>query len=164
MHREERPAQVNDALLWWLRLGTKMGKLFHLLIAVALTFGFARTALADDAPLEINGAITISADDLIALVQTTSDLVIIDNRTIADYDAGHIEGALHLVDSEITEEAVLARIAKSKDAPVIFYCNGVKCGRAANATIKAVQWGYSRVYYYALGMAQWKQRGLPLVR
>jgi len=66
---------------------------------------------------------------------------------------------VHLVDSDITGEAVLARIVKSKNEPVLFYCNGVKCGRAANATAKAVSWGYTKVYYYALGMAQWKERG-----
>jgi rhodanese-related sulfurtransferase len=114
--------------------------------------------------LAIKGAISISADDVIALVQTNPNLTIIDNRAVADYEAGHIEGAVHLVDSDITNETVLARIVKSKNAPVLFYCNGVKCGRAANATTKAVSWGFTRVYYYALGMAQWKERGLPLVR
>jgi rhodanese-related sulfurtransferase len=141
-----------------------MSKLFRLIAVVVLTFGLPAAAMAGDAPLSINGAVTINADDLISLVQTSSDLVIVDNRTIADYDAGHIEGALHLIDTDMTGEEVLARIAKSKDAPILFYCNGVKCGRAANATIKAVGWGYSRVYYYALGLAEWKRRGLPLVR
>jgi rhodanese-related sulfurtransferase len=133
-------------------------------VSVVLTLGFAKAALAGDGPLSITGATTVNADDLLALVQTSSDLIIVDNRTIADYESGHIEGALHLIDTEMSDEAVLARVVKDKDAPILFYCNGVKCGRAANATAKAVQWGYSRVYYYALGMAEWKKRGLPLVR
>ena len=141
-----------------------MGTSFRLLLAATLSLGFAHLALAEDAPLEINGAVTVNADGLIALVQTSSDLIIIDNRTVADFEGGHIEGALNLVDSDITDEAALARLVTVKDAPVLFYCNGVKCGRAANATRKAVGWGYSRVYYYALGMAEWKKRGLPLVR
>ena len=141
-----------------------MGQLIRFMLAVALTIAFAPPALAGEAALTIRGAVTVDADDLIALVQTSSDLVIIDNRTIADYDAGHIEGALHLIDTELTDEGALARVVRSKDAPVLFYCNGVKCGRAANATVKAVSWGYSRVYYYALGIAEWKKRGLPLVR
>jgi len=125
---------------------------------------FAQHAPAADAPIEIKGATTVNADDVIKLVQTTSDLVIVDNRTIADYEAGHIEGAVQLVDTDITDEAVLARLLKSKDAPVLFYCNGVKCGRAAAASAKAVSWGYTKVYYYALGLTEWKERGLPLVR
>jgi len=141
-----------------------MGSLMRLLIVIALVLGLAPAAAAADAPLAINGAVTVNADGVIALVQTSADLIIIDNRTRADYDIGHIESALPLVDSEITEEPVLARIVKSKDTPVLFYCNGVKCGRAANATMKAVSWGYSRVYYYALGLAEWNRRGLPLIR
>ena len=141
-----------------------MSLLLRLVLAVGLTWCIAQSARADDAPLAIKGAITIGADDVIALVQTSPNLTMVDNRAVADYEAGHIEGAVHLVDSDITGETVLARIVKSKDAPVLFYCNGVKCGRAANATAKAVSWGYTKVYYYALGMAQWKERGLPLVR
>jgi len=141
-----------------------MSLLFRLVVALGLTCCLAQPARADDAPLAIKGAVTIGADDVIALVQTSPHLTIIDNRTVADYEAGHIEGAVHLVDSDILNEAVLARVVKSKDEPVLFYCNGVKCGRAANATAKAISWGYTKVYYYALGMAQWKERGLPLVR
>jgi rhodanese-related sulfurtransferase len=141
-----------------------MGNSLRLLIVVVLVLGLAPPAAAADAPLTINGAVTVNADGVIALVQTSADLIIIDNRTRADYDVGHIESAIPLVDSEITEEAALARIVKSKDTPVLFYCNGVKCGRAANATTKAVSWGYSRVYYYALGLAEWNRRGLPLIR
>jgi rhodanese-related sulfurtransferase len=30
--------------------------------------------------------------------------------------------------------------------------------------MKAVEWGYRNVYYYALGLEEWKQRELPLMR
>ena len=135
-----------------------------LFLLLALAFGVSQPAVAGDAPLQIKGAITLNADGVIRLIQANSNLAIVDNRTIADYEAGHIEGAVHLVDSDMTDQAVLARILKSKAVPVLFYCNGVKCGRAANASAKAVAWGYTHVYYYALGMMEWKERGLPLVR
>jgi rhodanese-related sulfurtransferase len=64
----------------------------------------------------------------------------------------------------MTDEAMLAQHVKSKDVSVLFYCNGLKCGRAAKATMKAVEWGYRNVYYYALGLEEWKQRELPLMR
>src|SRR5262245_27416656 len=104
---------------------------FALTVSVVLTLGLAKAVLASEAPLSISGATTVNADDLLALVQTDSDLIIFDNRTIADYETGHIEGALHLIDTEMIDQAVLARLVKAKDAPILFYCNGVKCGRAA---------------------------------
>ncbi len=139
-----------------------MRQLCRVLLMVVLAFGFA-PASASEAPLQIAGATTVNADRVIDLVQTHADLAIIDNRTVADYDAGHIEGALHLLDTDMADAEVLGRVVKSKNAPVLFYCNGVKCGRAANASAKAVSWGYNQVYYYALGLAEWKERGLPLV-
>jgi len=141
-----------------------MRQLYQLSVALVLTFGVAQLASAADAPLQIEGAVTVNADAVIDLVRTRADLIIIDNRTIGDYDAGHIEGAQHLLDSDMADESVLTKLVKSKDAPVLFYCNGVKCGRAANASAKAVSWGYTKVYYYAFGLAEWKERGLPLMR
>jgi rhodanese-related sulfurtransferase len=141
-----------------------MYKLIITVIGFALTLGFAPNALADGAPMEIKGARTVNADAVIELIQKTNNLIILDNRSLADYEAGHIEGSTRLIDTDITSEAAIAQHVKSKDTPVLFYCNGLKCGRAANAVVKATEWGYQNVYYYALGLEEWKQRELPLVR
>lgn len=118
---------------------------------------------AADVPTEIKGATTVNAQQIIELVTKTPDLVILDNRKQEDFAAGHIEGAVRLIDTDVTEEA-LAKHVKAKTAPVLFYCNGLKCGRAANAVEKALKLGYSKVYYYALGMDEWNKQGLPVVR
>ena len=141
-----------------------MHKLIITVIGLALTLGFAPNALADGAPKEIKGAKTVNADAVIELIQKTNNLIILDNRSLADYEAGHIEGSTRLIDTDITSEAAIAQHVKSKDTPVLFYCNGLKCGRAANAVVKATEWGYQNVYYYALGLEEWKHRELPLVR
>lgn len=140
-----------------------MRKLLVMLFGLALVFGMA-PALATEAPMEIKGAKTLNADGVIDLIRKASNLVILDNRSSTDYEAGHIEGALWLLDSDITSETMLAHYVKAKDAPILFYCNGLKCGRAAKAAAKAVEWGYTNVHYYALGLEEWTQRKLPLVR
>jgi rhodanese-related sulfurtransferase len=134
--------------------------------AVVLSFGLSQIfaqALAQDAPMQIEGAKTLDSKGVIELISTTPDVVIIDNRTKADFDSGHIEGAVNIVDTGMIAESAFAGVVKSKTVPVLFYCNGVKCGRAAKATAKAVAWGYSRVYYYALGIPDWKANQFPLV-
>ena len=138
----------------------------HIITAIgfALTLGCASNALAEGAPMEIKGAKTVNADAVIELIQKTNNLVILDNRSAADYEAGHIEGSARLIDTDITSEAAIAQYVKTKGTPVLFYCNGLKCGRAAKAVLKATEWGYQNVYYYALGLEEWKQRELPLVR
>ncbi len=115
-----------------------------------------------DAPLEIAGATTVDADGVIGLLDQHPDLVILDNRKEKDYKGGRIEGAVRLINTEVNAETMAAAVP-SKDTPVVMYCNGIKCGRAAKAVQAAIDLGYTKVYYYALGMGEWKEKGLPLV-
>jgi rhodanese-related sulfurtransferase len=124
-------------------------------------FGLASPASAQDAPLEIKGATTVNADKVIGLIESNAKLIIIDNRRMEDFKAGHIENAKRILDTDLSVEK-LAELVPQKTQPVLFYCNGVKCGRAAKAVELAVKEGYTTVYYYALGMDEWKAKGLPL--
>lgn len=135
----------------------------NLLLALAAMFYFGATAAAQDAPMEIAGAKTVGAKQIFELVAKTPNMVILDNRKPEDYAAGHIEGAIRLIDTDVSAETLAKHIA-AKDTPVLFYCNGVKCGRAAKAAEKAIQLGYTKIYYYALGMDEWNAERLPLVR
>ncbi len=134
-----------------------------ILSALALLLGLMSAATAQDAPMQISGANTVNAQQIFDLITKRPNLVILDNRKQEDYAAGHLEGAIRLLDTDVSSET-LARHVASKDTPVLFYCNGVKCGRAAKATERAVQLGYSNVFYYALGMEEWNKEGLPLVK
>lgn len=130
-----------------------------LAVALFATVG----ARADLAPMEIDGATTVDAEAIIDLITNQADLVILDNRREGDFNAGHIEGAVRLIDTDVTGPDVLEMYIPSPDTPVLMYCNGLACGRAANVVQMAVDWGYSNVYYYALGMEEWNELGLPLV-
>jgi len=136
------------------------------LMAMAAVFALGGTAMAaddaDKAPMQIDGATTVDAERIIEMFQSNDDLTIIDSRKPGDYEAGHIETAINLVNTNTNADTLKQHVA-SKDTPVLFYCNGVKCGRAADAVRKAVDVGYENIYYYALGMAEWKDKGLPLV-
>ncbi|MGY6634534.1 MAG: rhodanese-like domain-containing protein [Alkalilacustris sp.] len=132
-------------------------------ITLAAASLLVATATLADAPTHIDGATTVDADGVIALITDHPDLVILDNRREGDYAAGHIEGAVRLIDTDMTGPDVLAAHVPTTDTPVLFYCNGLACGRAANAVQMAVGWGYGNVHYYALGMEEWSTLGLPVV-
>lgn len=135
----------------------------NLLLTLATVLSFTAAAAAQDAPMEIPGAKTVNAKQIFELVFKTPNVVILDNRKPEDFAAGHLEGAIRLIDTDVSADS-LARHVAAKNTPVLFYCNGVKCGRAAKATQKAVELGYTNVYYYALGMDEWNAQRLPLVR
>jgi rhodanese-related sulfurtransferase len=132
-------------------------------LSLAVLLGLISTLAAQDAPMQIEGARTVDARQIFDLFKSKPNLVILDNRKEEDYAAGHIEGAIRLLDTEVSPDS-LAKHISAKDTPVLFYCNGVKCGRAAKAIEKAVQLGYTNVYYYALGMQEWNGEGLPVVK
>ncbi len=116
-----------------------------------------------DAPLKIEGAAELDYEGVLDLIESRHDLVIVDNRPRADYDRGHIEGAVNILNTDLTA-AVLSLYVADKHTPVLFYCRGLTCGRSASAVRAALDWGYTDVYYYALGMDDWRSQGMPAVR
>jgi rhodanese-related sulfurtransferase len=134
-----------------------------LFFAIFGAFLAAPPAQAQDAPMAIDGAKTVNAQQVIELIEKNPALVILDNRQPSDFAAGHIEGAVRLLDTDTNADS-LSKAVKSKDDAVLFYCNGLKCGRAAKAAKVAVDLGYKNVFYYALGMDEWRAAGLPLIK
>ena len=72
--------------------------------------------------------------------------LVIDVRSQADYEDGHMEGALHH-----PEETILTDLAdRDKTLPIAVYCNrGVKSRRVAQSLEAA---GFSNIYNYTPGL------------
>ena len=113
----------------------------------------------EEAPLQIEGAETVSVDEAKALFDQGA--LFIDPRGDADFDAGRIPGAVHLPLSGVLSESSLAEVA-GKDETLVFYCNGIKCGVSGEACAKAVAWGYTNVRYFREGFPGWEAAGLPI--
>jgi rhodanese-related sulfurtransferase len=114
-------------------------------------------------PATIDGAVTIDAEQLIELVSTRADMVLIDSRIHEDHVDGYIEGSQHLVDRETNCET-LGRLLSDKETPVIFYCNGVKCDRSDKAAVIAIGCGYREVYWFRGGIEEWRAGKYPLIQ
>ena len=117
-------------------------------------------AYADQlAPEHINGAKTI--DTVTAKSFFDHCIPFIDVRGLNNFNAGHIPDAYHLpVKSDFTEQNLHA-VAKQNE-PVVIYCNGINCMGSSVAAQKAVEWGWTKVYYYREGMPAWKQHNHPI--
>jgi len=140
-----------------------MNTFLSLFAGFAMAFGVSTASIADSAPMEIEGAVTVDAEGVIDLIMSTPDLIILDTRRQADFDNGHIEGAVRLLNTDIESSADIAAHVSSLEDPILFYCNGLNCGRASDAVRKALEFGYTNIHYYALGMAEWRELGLPLI-
>ncbi len=114
-------------------------------------------------PETIPGSTRVDAEELIGLVERLPRLVIIDSRIRGDRKQGYIEGSLSLPDTE-TDCASLARLLPDPAQPVLFYCNGVKCGRSGHAVTIAITCGYRNVYWFRGGFQEWRAKGYPYLQ
>ena len=92
------------------------------LFVVLLTLVSVTRAEEKIAPESIPGVTRVDAEGVLALVEKTPQLVIIDARIAMDRRQGHLEGSVSLPDVE-TNCASLARVISAKDRPVLFYLN-----------------------------------------
>ncbi len=120
-------------------------------------------AQVQPAPESIRGVTRVEAEGVLALVAEKPQLVVVDSRIAMDRKQGYLEGSISLPDTE-TNCASLARIIPEYHRPVLFYCNGVNCGRSVVAVNIARQCGYTRLYWYRGGFEDWKQKNYPYLK
>lgn len=120
---------------------------------------FQLASAAEEAPLVVTGAKTVSAVEAKALYDKRA--LFLDPRPDPDWEAGRIPGAVHLeLKSALTREA-LAKHAKPGD-PIVVYCNGVKCLVSSHAIEKIRPWGYVNLHYLREGLPGWKAARYPV--
>ncbi|TQV88867.1 rhodanese-like domain-containing protein [Aliikangiella coralliicola] len=88
------------------------------------------------------------------------DAVVVDIRGQADFNKGHIQGAVNVPLSKIKESA--KDLEKYKDRPIIMVCaNGIQVSGACQTLQKA---GFERLHKLTGGMASWVGDNLPVVK
>jgi rhodanese-related sulfurtransferase len=139
-----------------------MKKLLAIFMVFFVVVGLPMTAHAEkaDAPLTVEGATLVNNEEAKALFD--EGVLFVDAREDAAWELGRISGALHLdvKTDAFSKEALLEEAAL--DDKVVFYCSGVKCGRSSAACTKAVEYGFTNVYYYREGFPGWKGAGYPV--
>ncbi len=129
------------------------------LLLFPMLFFLTANARAEIAPVKVIGATTV--DTMFAKgLWDKGNITFIDVRKEADYKAGHIPKAKHLSLDNLTSESLSAVV--KKDQPVLFYCNGVTCTASSQAVKKALEWGWTSVFYYRKGMPAWKGAALEV--
>jgi rhodanese-related sulfurtransferase len=117
---------------------------------------FALAAEKGSGPFKV-----VTSDELRALIDRKTDgLVVIDARSSEEYREVHISNAVSIPLPELEKNVLL--LPASKDARLIFYCNGVKCGKSGKSANIAIDNGYRDVSVYADGMPVWEEKGYAI--
>lgn len=86
--------------------------------------------------------------------------LLVDMRSAAEFEKGHIHGARQMTPSQIDPAA--KELLRYKDSGVLLYCqSGMTSGEVVQKLLKA---GYTKVYSLKGGVAAWLQDQLPLER
>ena len=109
-------------------------------------------------PDDIPGVETLTAEGLIEKANNTEGLVIIDSRISKDRAIGYIEDSVSLPDIN-TNCDTLKKLIENKQTPLLFYCNGVKCGRSVVAVKIAKSCGYKNLSWFRGGFEEWQEKG-----
>jgi len=89
-------------------------------------------------------------------------LLLIDVRTPEEFAESHIHGAINIPEKMVYDE--LGKVDIGWGTKVVFYCNGLKCGKSSRAARKAAGLGYRNVMVLIEGMPVWEEKGYPFFR
>ena len=92
----------------------------------------------------------VSAADAAALMESASDYILLDVRTQAEYDQGHIPGAVCIPNETIGTEEIPA--LPDKDQLILVYCRSGR--RSKNAAAQLEEMGYTRIREFG-GILDW---------
>lgn len=111
---------------------------------------------------EEKGFTVISTEQLEAMIGTNAkNFLLIDARTKEEYQEAHIVGAISIPAKTFEDSATL--LPNEKSFQLVFYCNGVKCGKSKKAAKKAAALGYTNILIYGEGFPVWEEKGLKIV-
>lgn len=123
-------------------------------------------AYAADLSAEVRraGLIEVSLEEAQRVVRSDSGFLVVDARPLADYDLGHLPGALSTPTREMAISLTTIQSAAGKGDKVLIYCSGLHCSDALHLGVALKQAGFTAVHVFPLGFEAWKEAGLEIER
>jgi rhodanese-related sulfurtransferase len=104
----------------------------------------------------------ISTEQMRAIMRD-GNVLVLDTRSRAEFDAGHIPGARNLNAAPAAlPAAVEAFVSGDKSKALVLYCNGPYCQASRRLGDQLADAGFSNVKRYQLGMPVWRALGGPV--
>lgn len=119
------------------------------------------TALCLAAEKTKDGFPIVTSEQLKQLVESKpAGLAVIDARSTQEYQEAHILNAISIPLNVLEKDNTALKLPK--DSRLVFYCNGVKCGKSGKSALIAKAMGYTDISIYSDGMPVWEEKGFPL--
>jgi rhodanese-related sulfurtransferase len=85
----------------------------------------------------------------------------VDVRTAAEYDQGHIAGAIFLPEEEFEERFPTLKARLERAQAIVVYCKSEDCGKSLWTAIRLRSAGLIQTRIYPAGWYDWKRHELP---
>lgn len=125
-----------------------------LALLVILVLGPAGAARADDFALIVPRALAER------LETADSKLLVLDVRTAAEFDAGHIPGAIHIPHDVLGER--IAELGPTDQRDIIVYCRSGRRSALALAILQEA--GLKRLFHLDGDYLRWSEEGRSLIQ
>jgi rhodanese-related sulfurtransferase len=86
----------------------------------------------------------------------------VDVRSAADYDFGHIAGAVSMPDEEFEQRFPGLKPRLERAATVVVYCKSADCGKSLWSALRLRNAGLLHTKIYPYGWNEWYNNGLPI--
>ena len=109
---------------------------------------------------QANKGLMVTPPMAVRFMNNNDDAIIIDLRTVADFNGGHIKGAKNMPLNDFASK--VDGLSHDKNKPVLLYCNS---GNTATRAVKLLKKaGFEKINNLAGGIAAWKEANMPLTK
>ncbi len=128
-----------------------------------------------EVPKTLPGTVVVSSEKMLEFLEA-GNVLLVDARKTADFLYGTIPGSTHCrVTSgkpDFDKEQVLLSVKNfqscsqingaDRNIKVAVFCNGKNCWRSGKGALALIEMGFEKIYWYRVGMNDWKKQGLPM--
>jgi rhodanese-related sulfurtransferase len=102
----------------------------------------------------------IRREELREKIARGDDFVLLETLAPRSFERGHLPGARNLPVDRIRTGA--AALIPRLDSEIVVYCASFQCDASTKAVTLLERLGYTKVFDYHGGKADWKEAGLPM--
>lgn len=104
----------------------------------------------------------ISREALLARLEGTDPIILVETLAARSYDHGHLPGAVNLPPDDVRRLA--STLLPDREAEIVLYCASYTCDASTVVANELAAMGYTNLFDYHGGKADWMEAGLPIVK
>jgi rhodanese-related sulfurtransferase len=103
---------------------------------------------------------TVNRNELWGWIQAKEKVTIVGAQSQEDFDKSHLPSAIRIEKSVV--DTLAPQLLTDKNARIVVYCADLECQASPFVAGRLIELGYTNVFDYREGMADWTKAGHPV--